>query len=437
MGIANPGGSFIDSLSYDEQYSNASISRFPDGDETGCSCLLPRCGKRLPDCIGIIYHGIFCQQPLLVTDQYGEYEDWIEIYNENSRAIDLGGLFITDSLSEGMKYRIPTTCADSTTIPANGYLLLWADDQPEQGILHLGFGLSRNGEAIGLLQYNGVGFIDSLTYGPQYLNASLSRLEGNSRWLSIPSTPGYPNFNGTVSGIMINEFSASNQLLIPDNYGEYEDWIELYNDNSVAVNVGGLFLTDSFSNLAVHRIPTTAADSTTIPPKGYLLLWADSELGEGIRHLNFRLNRGGEQVGLVGYDKTSFIDSITFGEQFQNASLSRFLMGQIRGTIFHQLPNKTNQYQPVTGIFINEFSPSNRYLYKDNYGEYDDWIELYNSTENAVDVGGLFFTDNLGEATRYRIPTTAPDTTTIPPMDLKYSGQITRWNRESFIWISD
>ena len=56
-----------------------------------------------------------------------------------------------------------------TTIPAKGHLLLWADNQPEQGILHLGFGLKRVGEQIGLVQYDGSTFIDSITYGKQYL----------------------------------------------------------------------------------------------------------------------------------------------------------------------------------------------------------------------------------------------------------------------------
>ena len=40
------------------------------------------------------------------------------------------------------------------------------------------------------------------------------------------------------SQVMINEFSAANYNAIPDNYGEYEDWIELYNAGATSVDLG-------------------------------------------------------------------------------------------------------------------------------------------------------------------------------------------------------
>ena len=47
------------------------------------------------------------------------------------------------------------------------------------------------------------------------------------------------------SQIVINEFSASNATQIADpNYGDYSDWIELYNAGSVAQNLDGYYLTN-------------------------------------------------------------------------------------------------------------------------------------------------------------------------------------------------
>lgn len=47
-------------------------------------------------------------------------------------------------------------------------------------------------------------------------------------------------------------------------------------------------------------------------------------------------------------------------------------------------------------VVINEFMASNSGVVKDPQGQYDDWIEFYNPTETALDVGGMCLTDDLG-----------------------------------------
>jgi hypothetical protein len=66
-------------------------------------------------------------------------------------------------------------------------------------------------------------------------------------------------------------------------------------------------------------------------------------------------------------------------------------------------------------VFINELLPSNTNGLADEAGQHDDWLELYNSSPNPVDVGGMYLTDNLGQPDKWKIPTTNPAATTIPP----------------------
>jgi hypothetical protein len=66
-------------------------------------------------------------------------------------------------------------------------------------------------------------------------------------------------------------------------------------------------------------------------------------------------------------------------------------------------------------LVINEILARNDLTNKDPQGEYDDWIELYNGGEEAVDVGGMYLTDDLDEPTKWRIPTGKPLATTIAP----------------------
>lgn len=54
-------------------------------------------------------------------------------------------------------------------------------------------------------------------------------------------------------------------------------------------------------------------------------------------------------------------------------------------------------------VLINEILADNSYL-DDAYGESDDWIELYNTTNNALTVGGLYLSDDIVNLTKFQIP---------------------------------
>ncbi|MHC4745190.1 MAG: lamin tail domain-containing protein, partial [Planctomycetota bacterium] len=68
-------------------------------------------------------------------------------------------------------------------------------------------------------------------------------------------------------------------------------------------------------------------------------------------------------------------------------------------------------------IVINEFLASNSYFNTDPQGEDDDWIELYNRGEEAIDVGGMYMTDQENVPTKWMIPDDNPAVTTIEPND--------------------
>ena len=55
-------------------------------------------------------------------------------------------------------------------------------------------------------------------------------------------------------------------------------------------------------------------------------------------------------------------------------------------------------------ILINEYSGANYDTYTDNYGEYEDWIELYNPSPNDVDLNGWFLTDKTNNPTKWMFP---------------------------------
>lgn len=122
--------------------------------------------------------------------------------------------------------------------------------------------------------------------------------------------------------LYINEFMASNDTSFADENGDYDDWIEIYNPDSVAVDIGGMFISDDLADLTAFQIPATAPDSTTIPPKGFLVLWADKESEQGVLHVEIKLSGGGEQIALTA-PNGAVIDSLTYGEQTADISYGR------------------------------------------------------------------------------------------------------------------
>ena len=49
----------------------------------------------------------------------------------------------------------------------------------------------------------------------------------------------------TSMGLIINEFLASNDSCCTDESNDYDDWVEIYNDTSDPIDIGGMYFTDT------------------------------------------------------------------------------------------------------------------------------------------------------------------------------------------------
>ena len=130
----------------------------------------------------------------IFSDENEQFNDWIEIHNRGEQPIDIGGFFLTDDADSVNKWQIPNTKPDRTTIPAGGFLILWADGSPEEGVLHLNFKLDGDGEYIGLYDTE-INLIDSLYFFEQKPDTSFGRrFTEPAVWQFFPvPTPGAPN----------------------------------------------------------------------------------------------------------------------------------------------------------------------------------------------------------------------------------------------------
>lgn len=125
--------------------------------------------------------------------------------------------------------------------------------------------------------------------------------------------------------LKINEFMASNTTIIADEYGEYGDWIEVYNADTESVFLGDKYLSDNLSNPDKWKMP-----NTYLAPLDFILIWADGDPGKGSRHANFKLSASGEEIGIFDSEGTGFhpLDSLLFGPQATDISQGRFGNGE-------------------------------------------------------------------------------------------------------------
>ena len=147
--------------------------------------------------------------------------------------------------------------------------------------------------------------------------------------------------------LYINEFLASNSTILADEFGDFDDWVEIYNPGTTAVDIGGMYVTDDLLEPTQWQIPTTDATLTTIAPGGFLLLWFDKETDQGELHVDAKLSASGEDIGLIASDGITVIDSYTFGAQLTDISEGRFPDGTNNWVFFGApTPESSNDTPP-------------------------------------------------------------------------------------------
>jgi hypothetical protein len=130
-----------------------------------------------------------------ITDASGSAEDWVEIYNAGSAPVNLAGYYISDNIGEPLAWQIPDTDPSLTTLPAGGFLILWADKDTDDGADHIDIKLSAGGEDLVLTAPDGSTLVDSYSFGTQTTDISFGRTsDGADTWdFFVEPTPGASN----------------------------------------------------------------------------------------------------------------------------------------------------------------------------------------------------------------------------------------------------
>jgi hypothetical protein len=184
-----------------------------------------------------------------------------------------------------------------------------------------------------------------------------------------------------VDTLIITEFSADDNGInaLRDEDGNTEDWIEIHNPSTNTVSLAGWYLTDFAPNIVKWQFP-----ATNIGPNGYMIIWAsekDRRIPGRPLHTNFKLDAGGEYVGLIRPDLTvssEYPDPVPL--QIPNVSYGLPVL-------------QTSTVLVPTGAVARVYIPTNDVLASSWIASaFDDssWLPAVTGVGYETDIGGPF-----------------------------------------------
>ena len=389
-------------------------------------------------------------------------DEYIELYNAGDLAIDLSGWRVDDVANGGTA---PYTLPSGTTVAAHGFLVLWSRDT--------GIGLNNSGDTVRLLRPDGVE-VESTSYSQTVADQAYSKtVDGGSEWTRVyPPSPGASNQPAPTatptptatpgnypSGVSLNEFMPkpisdwNDDGIVSDANDEY---IELYNANDFMVDLSGWRVDDVANG---GTAPYTLPPGSTVGAHDFLLLWS-RESGVG-------LNNSGDTVRLLRPDGVE-VESTSYSQTVGDEAYSKTVDGGNQWTRSYPpspgspnlppawtatptpsatptasaapspsaTPTATLAVSPTPypdGISLNEYMPNPEDVDWNNDGILgdgnDEYIELYNAGDAAVDLSGWQVDDVAGGGSA---PYTLP-----PGSTLAAHGFLVLWSRDSHIALNN
>ena len=298
----------------------------------------------------------------------GTHPDWIELHNTGAGSATLTGWSLTDD-GNARKFVFP-----ATTLPAGGFLVVWADDATNTTPgLHLGFSLSHSGDNVQLYDA-ATNLVDALGFGLQLPDYSLGRV--GATWVLNTPTPDAANVAAAVASptnLVINEWLANALPAQPD-------WIELFNPAALPVALRGCWFT---TTSVIHQITSLSF----VGAGGFVQLFADENAGAD--HLDLKLSAVGETISF--YDPlATLVNSVTYSNALEGVSRGRLPDGSASVVNFvgTASPGASNYAASYAGPVLNEVLARNVSAVT-NGGRVADYLELFNASGSPFSLAGM------------------------------------------------
>ena len=345
-----------------------------------------------------------------IIDGEGNRSDWVELHNIGTQDVVLDGMFLSDDPMNRTKWQIPSM----TIKPGDRALIRCAGAAaaPDEA----DFALSRDGCTVILTGIHGntVSMVDVPKVGK---DCSWALQEDGSYAETLKATPGYENTEAgydawlsdvgyTTPDIRISEVMSANRSTVQNSEGQLCDWVELYNAGNADVALSGLYL----SNDAADRMKWLLPDITLGAGERTVILCSGGDAP--VNEAAFSLPREGCTVILSG-SVGNVIDQVEVPRLGEDRSWVLLSNGIFEESAYPS-PGYENTEdgckafrasQVVTGpVIISEVMPSNSSYLMQSDGEYYDWVELKNISEDPVKLSDYALSDDPGDLHKFPLP---------------------------------
>lgn len=375
-------------------------------------------GEETAPVVSVVINEIMADNRSTIEDEDGEFSDWIELYNNGTETINLSGYYLSDSLSDSYKWAIP-----EITLQPGEYVIFFASGKDEYDgdtcCFHTNFRLSSDGECVVLTNPETL-LESSVEFGRSVGDISFGRVmldtgEYGYMWLESP-TPKAENctvyaqsvadFPSPKNGIIINEIMTANTYTLFDAEGDYSDWVELLNTTDSDISLDGCALSDNTDKPLRWTFP----DGIVLGPGEYIVvhLSGKDKYENGELHASFGLSSK-DTVLVLSDNMSRRIDSIALPELSQNISYGIGTDGSLR---YFSVPtpgseNYASSFENLSAadsidgrLIINEVSAAS--VDASTGAALDDWIEIFNASDSAVNLSGYGLSNNAAERFRFK-----------------------------------
>jgi len=212
--------------------------------------------------------------------------------------------------------------------------------------------------------------------------------------------------------VVLNEVMASNRYTLADEDHEFSDWVEVRNEGDFPVNLQGFGLSDDIREPFKWRFPWLI-----LRPGEHRIVFAsnkDRRIPSGELHTNFRLRT--RETVLLTAAGGQLIDSVEIDEMPSDVSTGRAFKDPDQWIYFAEATPADANLTPgwtramdivqveAAPVYVAEFMAVNRASVVDEDGDFSDWIEFHNGSDDPVNLAGFYLSDEMRMREKWRFP---------------------------------
>ncbi|MCL1854413.1 MAG: lamin tail domain-containing protein [Clostridia bacterium] len=234
-------------------------------------------------------------------------------------------------------------------------------------------------------------------------------------YLIFPGEPAGYAGPAMYNGLVISEVMAANSSAVPDETGVFPDWLEIYNGTGRDLDLEDVMITNRNDRIT-FSFPSRllkAGDRVVVFASGR----RQQEPGKPY-HGKFKISAMGDHLYLFD-PHMNLIDHVATPAMASNTSYQLKRVGEGGQKEYEVTPFYAPGYENSEDGFIayrngnaaqggvlviSEACPDPRLSIPDEDGDIADWVELHNTSDRPIPLGGYYLSNNERKPMKWRFP---------------------------------